>query len=192
VKGFGERLVLECQFFGISWLEVDLLGIIGPHRLRPRDKSIQEREASGNTLVLDVFAERLEPKHPNELELPLLFCSGRRKVPELVASTNAARERLDEFSRGLLGKMGGVEGVFLAGGSVASLSMKPDDYDDYPHKGLCHPNKALGGRMVILECKFISSMELTMGNFTILMRQYYHSSEPLDDHPGGTWEGSRL
>jgi hypothetical protein len=122
VKGFGERLVLECRFFGISWLEVDLLGIIGPHRLRPRDKSIQEREASGNTLVLDVFAERWEPKHPNELELPLLFCSGRRKVPELVASTNAARERLDEFSRGLLGKMGGVEGVFLAGGSVASLS----------------------------------------------------------------------
>ena len=63
LKELGEKLLLECGFFGIPWLEADLLGVIGTHRLRPQDKAIQEREVAG-AVVEEVFASHLQPRRP--------------------------------------------------------------------------------------------------------------------------------
>ena len=68
----------------------------------------------------EVFASHLQPRRPAELELPLLFDRGRRGLPKLVASQAAAFDRLQGFSRGLLGKLADIEDAYLAGGAVVN------------------------------------------------------------------------
>ena len=50
----------------------------------------------------------------------MLFDRGRRGLPKLVLSQATALERVQRFSCGLLGKLAGIGGVYLAGGSIVN------------------------------------------------------------------------
>ena len=120
VHEFGARLINECRYFGINWLEGDVAGNIGTWHLRPRDRILQEQELAGCVRVVGVFADKFEKEPAQHLELPLLFDRRRRPAPQLAASMEVALNRLNEFSKGLVGKLTGIDGIVLAGGAVVN------------------------------------------------------------------------
>ena len=104
-----EDLLLECQFYGIGWLNQHIKGEISPFDLCINDRKLRSEEDHArkdpktfeNKMLIDVHLTEMIQKRRDELQLPLLF--GHVAQPNLpLRSFSEFYMHLNKWSHGLL------------------------------------------------------------------------------------------
>jgi hypothetical protein len=135
VRDTKDQLLAECDFFGYDAFAKSLRGEVSEYDMRFQERSIREEEATlrdepahhREGFLLDPFAANSSQRQRPELELPLLLAS--KEAPVLRDGYAEFRERLDDFSGGLLDALKAIPGLVIAGGAVVGALTDTDKGD---------------------------------------------------------------